>query len=214
MSACKENYARLCKGKCAATAPVLTVAGALYKHDGSVTIRMWRHKGLDRASGHGVIIFTDNAMPKTRDDAKLQSLREQGCLNSRPQSVTDELFAGNEFFDARDMVQVKYEMLRRVEKDGYSISDAAMSFGFSRPTFYQAQAAFEAGGVAGLVPRKRGPRQAHKLTAEIIEFIRRARQEDPSLRAHGLVSRIRERFDLVVHPRTIERGLARSQKKR
>ena len=153
-------------------------------------------------------------MPKTPPDPKLQSLREQGCLNPRPQSVTDALFADHEFFDARDMVQVKYEMLRRVEKDGYSISDAAVSFGFSRPTFYQAQAAFVASGLAGLTPRKRGPRQAHKLTTEVIAFIEQARAEDPSLKTHDLVDRIRERFDLVVHPRTIERAWARAQKKR
>ena len=30
----------------------------------------------------------------------------------------------------------------------------------------------------------------------------------------GLARASRERFDLLVHPRTIERGLARSQKKR
>lgn len=153
-------------------------------------------------------------MPKTPSDPKLQSLREQGCLNPRPQTVTDELFASHEFFDSHDMVQVKYEMLRRVEKDGHSISDAAVSFGFSRPTFYQAQAAFVAGGLAGLVPRKRGPRQAHKLTTEVIAFIKHARAEDQSLKMQELVDRIRERFDLVVHPRTIERALARAQKKR
>jgi transposase len=153
-------------------------------------------------------------MPKSPPDPKLQSLREQGCLNPRPQTVTDELFASHEFFDAHDMVQVKYEMLRRVEKDGYSISEAAVSFGFSRPTFYQAQAAFVAGGIEGLVPRKRGPRQAHKLTPEVIGFIEHARGEDPSLKTQDLVDRILERFILLVHPRTIERALARTQKKR
>ena len=161
----------------------------------------------------GIIIFTET-MPKTTPDPKLQSLREQGCLNSRPQSVSDDLFTNNEFFDARDMVQVKYEMLRRVEKDGYSVSEATVSFGFSRPTFYQAQAAFVAGGIAGLVPRKRGPRQAHKVTPEVIGFIEQARGEDPSLKTQYLVDRILEQFNLLVHPRTIERALARTQKKR
>ena|SRR5215472_3626132 len=186
---------------------------AINCHLYSIFIEKEGHKSLDLPDTIGVIIFTE-AMPKTPPDPKLQSLREQGCLNSRPQSVSDELFTDNEFFDARDMVQVKYEMLRRVEKDGYSISEAAVSFGFSRPTFYQAQAAFVTGGIAGLVPRKRGPRQAHKLTAEVIGFIEQARGEDPSLKMQDLADRIRERFDLLVHPRTIERALARTQKKR
>jgi transposase len=154
-------------------------------------------------------------MPKApSDDAKLESLRELGTYNPRPQAVIDDLFAASEFFDPRDLVQVKYEMLRRVEKDGYAINKAAAGFGFSRPSFYQAQTAFQAGGLARLVPRKRGPKRAHKVTAEVLEFIREIRQENPSVRTADLVARIRQRFDLSVHPRTVERGWARNQKKR
>ena len=154
-------------------------------------------------------------MPKTTPDPKLQSLREQGCLNSRPQSVSDELFTDNEFFDARDMVQVKYEMLRRVEKDGYPISEAAVSFGFSRPTFYQAQAALawrvasRAWSRASAVrdrPTSSRPRSSDSLSRPV--------GKTPSLKTQDLVDRILERFDLLVHPRTIERALARTQKKR
>ena len=148
------------------------------------------------------------------DDPKLQSLRAQGTANPRPQAVTDDLFTGSEFFDPRDLLQVKYEMLRRMAKEGRPITEAAARFGFSRPSFYQAQAAFQTGGLARLGPRKRGPKKAHKLTAEVLEFMREIRQQDPSLRTADLVSRIKERFDLAVHPRTIERGWARSQKKR
>ena len=100
-------------------------------------------------------------MPKhSPSDLKLEALRQQGTLNPRPQDVTDDLFETSEFFDARDVVQVKYEMLRRVEKEGRPITEAAAVFGFSRPSFYQAQAAFEQDGLAGLVPRKRGPKEA------------------------------------------------------
>src|SRR5579863_4307408 len=81
-------------------------------------------------------------MPKPPPgDAKLRSLREQGAVNPRPQTVTDDLFTASEFFDPNDLVQVKYEMLRRVEKDGQSVTEAAVKFGFSRPSFYQAQCA-------------------------------------------------------------------------
>lgn len=154
-------------------------------------------------------------MPKpSPHDPKLQALRQQGTLNLRPQAVIDELFADSGFFDARDLVQVKYEMLRRVEKDGHSISAAAAAFGFSRPSFYQTHFAFEQGGLAGLVPLKRGPKKAHKMTEEIVDFLREERQRDPSLRTAQLADLVKERFQVVVHPRTIERGLARSQKKR
>lgn len=154
-------------------------------------------------------------MPKPpSEDPKLESLRRHGALNPRPHSVVDELFTGDELFDPRDLVQVKYEMLRRVRKEGRSITEAAAAFGFSRPSFYQAQSAFEHGGIAALVPLKRGPKKAHKLTAEALDFVRQARQADPALRAADLATRLKQRFDLIVHPRTIERGLARVQKKR
>jgi transposase len=147
-------------------------------------------------------------------DIKLRTLQQQGTLNPRPKSVRDELFVHDHFFDARDLVQVKYEMLRRVRTDGQSVTDAAANFGFSRPSFYQAQSAFEQGGVAGLVPHKRGPKQAHKLTDEILTFIGEVRERESSIRLPDLVKRIQERFGIKVHPRSIERSLLRHQKKR
>ena len=104
-------------------------------------------------------------------DPKLEALREVGSLNPRAQDVTDPLFANDSFFDPRDLVQVKYEMLRRVQSESQSVTSAAMAFGFSRPSFYQALSALEQGGLAALVPHKRGPKQAHKLTHEIMDFI-------------------------------------------
>ena len=53
-----------------------------------------------------------------RDDAKAEALRRQGELHCRPDDVQDELFRTNEFFDPRDLVQVKYEMLRRARSMG------------------------------------------------------------------------------------------------
>jgi transposase len=104
-------------------------------------------------------------------------------------------------------------MLRRVETEGLPVNRSAAAFGFSRPSFYQAQASFQQGGLPALLPQKRGPKQAHKLTSEVLAFIRQARQEDPSLRSATLVSRIQGRYGIAVHRRSIERALLRSQKK-
>jgi transposase len=150
----------------------------------------------------------------TPEHAKRHTLRQQGCLHPHPERVRDELFQDGGFFDVHDLVQVKYEMLRRVQKDSHPVSTAATAFGFSRPSFYQAQSAFAQEGLAGLVPRKRGPKTAHKLTPEVVEFIQRQRQQDPSLRAAALVGLIEEEFGMVIHPRSIERSVARTQKKR
>jgi len=150
---------------------------------------------------------------KRNPDPKDLALRQQGAVNPHPEQVTDELFLSDEFFDVRDLVQVKYEMLRRVRSEGQSISRAALAFGFSRPSFYQTQASFEQGGLPALIPQKRGPKEAHKLTATVLAFVRQLREEDPSLRPAELVIRLKQTYGITVHPRSIERALARSQKK-
>ena len=150
---------------------------------------------------------------KPKPDRKDLALRQQGVLNPHPEQVTDQLFLTNEFFDTRDLVQVKYEMLRRVQSDGQPVSRAAAAFGFSRPSFYQTQATFQQGGLPALMPHKRGPKEAHKLTAEVLAFVRQLRQEEVSLRPAELTARIQERYGITVHPRSVERALVRSQKK-
>lgn len=149
-------------------------------------------------------------MAKRREDPKVDALRSERSLNPRPEAVVDEAFTSSEFLDARDLVQVKYEMVRRVRVDGDAVSRSASAFGFSRPSFYEAAAALDAGGLPALVPARPGPRRAHKLTAEVVAFARQRRESDPSLRSADLADAIAERFGVRVHPRSVERALARS----
>jgi transposase len=146
-------------------------------------------------------------------DAKGESLRRQGVLNPRPQKVTDPLFRRSEFFDPRDLVQVKYEMLRRVQVEGSPITEAVRTFGFSRPVFYQAQTLYHGAGLPGLIPQRPGPRHAHKLSDTILDFLLQQQLRDPMLRAPALAELLRTQFELAVHPRSIERALERRRKK-
>jgi transposase len=148
---------------------------------------------------------------KAKNDPKVEALRAERSLNSRPEAVTDEVFASSAFCDPRDLVQVKYEMVRRVQIDGAPVSRSAAAFGFSRPSFYEAQAALDAGGLPALVPARPGPRRAHKLTAQIVAFAASLLEADPSLRSVDLADAIGERFGVVVHPRSVERALARAR---
>ena len=146
-------------------------------------------------------------------DSKLDALGQNGTLNAHPEDVTDDLFSDNIFFDPRDLLQVKYEMLRRVRQDGLPISKAVRMFGFSRVSYYQIQHAYDQQGLAGLMPRQRGPRHAHKLTGEVMAFISACKNKKASLHASDLAIRIKQHFGLSVHPRSIERALQRQQKK-
>ncbi len=148
-----------------------------------------------------------------RDDPKHKALRLSGTVNPHPEKVADELFMEEDFFDPYDLVQVKYEMLRRVRIDGKPIHHAARAFGLSRPTFYKAKADYERGGLGGLLPARRGPRRAHKLSEPVMAFVESELASKESARAPELARRIKERFGVEVHPRSIDRALVRRQKK-
>jgi transposase len=145
---------------------------------------------------------------------KLEALRERHALNDHPEKVSDRLFvSGGDFFDPRDLVQVKYEMLRRVRKEDQSVAKTAAAFGFSRPSFYRTQRAFEVEGLPGLLPERPGPRRGHKLTPEVVTFLGQVIDKEPQLGPKELAARIQAQFNLVVHPRSVQRTLARRSKK-
>jgi transposase len=148
-------------------------------------------------------------MPKRGDrtDPKTAALLEEGTLNPFPEKVSDPKFQAGEFFDPRDLVQVRYEMLRRVSADNLSVTRATAEYGVSRPTYYQARSRFEEDGLGGLVPKKRGPRGPHKLQGEILAFIQKQVGPGEPMRGRELAKLVRQRFSIEVHPRTIERAL-------
>ena len=147
-------------------------------------------------------------MARRARDGKAEELARSRTLNPRPEAVVDEAFVSSEFFDARDLVQVKYEMLRRASLEKASVTDVSEEYGVSRPTYYQAKADFDEGGIAGLVPRKRGPRGPHKIQGEVSEFLRAQISPGEPIRARELAKSLQKEFGLDVHPRTIERAIS------
>jgi transposase len=149
---------------------------------------------------------------KRSNQDKIAALRDQGGINPSPQKVRDPLFLNEVFFDPHDIIQVKYELLRRVQIEGMSITDAVKNFGFSRLSFYRILAVFEKLGLVGLFPKKRGPREAHKITADVLKFINNKIQNVPAINSIELKKAIKDKFGLSVHPRSIERALLRKKK--
>jgi transposase len=146
-------------------------------------------------------------------DAKCAALQQHGMLNPHPERVIDSLFQGHEFFDRRDVVQVKYEMLRRVRLEGHSVTAASASFGYSRFAFYEAKNAYQRGGLPGLIRRRPGPRHRHKLSEPILSFLHECRGRDPATSGEVLARLVRDRFGTSLHARSIERALVCPVKK-
>jgi transposase len=148
---------------------------------------------------------------KPSDDSRLRSLREQRALHRHPESIQDEAFRSGDFFDPRDLVQVRYEMLRRHRVDGKAVSEIVLSFGISRQAFYVTDASFRNRGLPGLLPRRRGPRGAHKCTDEILDFVEQWRRTTDG--KETVVEAVRRRFEVIINPRSIERAMKRRKKK-
>lgn len=151
-------------------------------------------------------------MPENNDKKKY--LEAEGCLNKNASGVKAELFNnGDYFFDKNDIVQTRYEMLRSVKKDGYSINIASEMFGVSRISFYKTNKSFEEKGIIGLLPIKKGPKSPHKLTDEVLNFIINEKELETDIKSDDLAEKVKKVFDLKIHPRTIEKTLAVRKKK-
>ena len=146
-------------------------------------------------------------------DPKREALAKEGVLNRRPEAIRDTLFTGNPFFDAKDLVQARYEMVRRHRVDGVAISETSSNFGVSRPTFYKAMKALQKAGLPGLLPGQRGPKGGHKISAEVVGFVADLKAASPQLTTSQCLKEIETRFGTKVHRRSLERALARKKKR-
>ena len=153
--------------------------------------------------------ITRNAMAKP--PTKTDRLRELGALNPQPQRVQAPWFDSAGFFDANDLVQVKYEMLRHARQDGVTKAEAASLFGLSRPTFYLAEASYARDGISGLLPQARAPKSAHKITPEVMAVIDEHHRGTGPIQARALAQLVRKQLGISVHPRSIERAIARKK---
>ena len=147
-------------------------------------------------------------------DPKVATLRAAGALHPHPEAVHDDAFLRHPFFDPRDRVQVKYEMLRRHRVDGRPVTEVAASFSLSRQAFYEALTALTAVGLPGLVPKRPGPKRAHKCTEAILDFAQQWQGDEHERSAARLAAAVRQQFQVTIHPRSLQRALARRKKKR
>ena len=149
----------------------------------------------------------------THPNTKREALQTTGTFNSRAAQVRHPLFQQSSFFDPEDLLQLKYETLRAVEVEKCPLAKAARDFGLSRPTIYEAQAQLQQQGLEGLLPHKRGPKAAYKLTDQVLQYLREQVQAEPETGAQELARRVRQRFGLKLHPRTIQKALERKAKR-
>jgi len=141
---------------------------------------------------------------------KEEILRETGSYNHHHGAVRANIFMTSPFFDKRDIVQVKYEMIRAGRKGEGSITEIASAYGFSRKSYYQISGAFEMGGLGALVPKKPGPKGPTKLNPELQEFIEKYFRENRNAKAGQAAAALEREKGIKVHTRTIYRYLKKN----
>ncbi len=146
--------------------------------------------------------------------AKSESLRTHRTHHAHPERVRDRLFLTNSFFDPKDLLQVRYEMVRRVEVEYQAIARTAADFGVSRPTFYAAQGRFRDGGLQALVPHRSGPKGSWKVRPEVLRFVEELRAKEGPLPYRELARRVQAHMGLHVNASSLYRALGRREKKR
>jgi transposase len=149
---------------------------------------------------------------KNSNGDKTLFLAARRALHPHPERIQDRLFRRADFFDPRDVIQVRYEIIRRYLFEGQSVTKITRAFGISRQTFYMLLRMFQEGGISGLLPRQRGPFGAHKCNGAILEFAAARREECPERSIPDLVAEIAEKFGVRINPRTLERNLRRRKK--
>src|SRR5438874_5940013 len=179
-------------------------------------------KDLDRTRtlSMDIIIFTSQGrhsgdlVNARQDGQKVQARRPQAARHAESASERGDRppIRNWRFLRSRRCRTGQVRDASRVTVDKQSVTQSAAAFGFSRPTYYQAEADFQRDGIFGLLPEKRGPRRGHELTPEVLDFAIQLRASDPSLRPLDLAAAIQERFAVNAHPRSIERTLRRQKK--
>jgi|SRR6516164_138951 len=199
----------MCKANCAEIQILYrSISGRLSSYMKTIAVfsgKISLPNRIDRLVIRFYLLYSIDPVPP--NPKKIQALRSSGALNRHPEKVRHPLFCEHDFFDPHDMVQLKYETVRAIELDSRPIAQAALDFGLSRPTIYEARANLHQAGVEGLLPQKRGPKKPRKLTAEVRRYLEELVGSAPDLKAAVLVQRVRRRFGIVLHPRTVEKAV-------
>ena len=208
------KLSRMCQANYASEMPIPRRREAVYvvnnAYNAGCCCGISRLTAAKRVRLYGIITFT--LMP-TNPTTKRKALQAAGTFNPRAAQVRHPLFQQSSFFDPEDLLQLKYETLRAVEIEQCPIAKAARDFGLSRPTIYDAQTQLQQQGLEGLLPHKRGPKAAHKLTGEILQYVQEQAGAEPEINADELAKRVRQRFAVKLHPRTIQKALSGKAKR-
>ena len=138
---------------------------------------------------------------------KVEHLRATHTYNEQHDKVTDELFANSELFDPRDLLQVRYEIVRAVGR-GESPEKVAARFGVSGMTARRYAGRMGEGGLSALLPARKGPGGPRALGAAGEEFVDAYVEGHPGASGREVHEALEAALAPGVSQRTVERRIA------
>lgn len=136
---------------------------------------------------------------------KKEVLIANGTYNKNHSKVLNDKFLNDSFFDAMDIVQVKYEMLKSARSSEQCIEQIADEFGFSRAAFYKIKTEYDMNGIIALVPEKSGPHRARKLTDKYQSYVDQYIMQKPKASSAEITQQLKREKGIEISKRTIER---------
>src|SRR6266436_3940172 len=143
-----------------------------------------------------------------KPDPKSEALSQDGVLNPNPEAVRDDLFTGNPFFDAKDLVQVRYEMVRRPPDRRHCNQGCCRDVRRHPADLLQgperAADDWSCWSAAEQTRSQERPQDLHRGGC----LRCRSQNRSPALTTSQCVGAIETRFGIKVHRRSLERALA------
>lgn len=136
---------------------------------------------------------------------RAEAMMANGTYNAGHEAVRADQFSHGVFFDARDAVQVKYEMVRSVARRELTVTAASALYGLSRQTCHKCLRAVEREGIAGLMPKKRGPKDGYKFGADAKRYVDGYLLDHPDAGNGEVAAALKADTGVDVHSRTIAR---------
>jgi len=139
-------------------------------------------------------------MPRAKNNSdKQKALQQHGTLNPR-RRMCAILCSRTANSSIQRLAAGEYEMLRQAHAEKRAFLDGQGIWFFPPVVFTKRIVAFEARWFARITSQKRGPRNGHKLTPEVMKFRHEQQTLEPSLSLAQLAEQVQHNFHVKVHP--------------
>lgn len=140
---------------------------------------------------------------------KEERLKESNTYNPKCDKVTACDFIENEVMDSRDLLQVRYEIVRAIEYDNKPVKEICSEFGVSASTARRYVRNLKEGGLIALVPEQKGPSGPTKLSKDAADFIDTYLKNNPKASGGKVHNALENRLHPGISKRTVERYLSK-----